>query len=126
MTELTKNMSDKEKWMWSLAMTESHNNPDSRLGDHGRAFGRWQVHPDWVWTYSRGNSIVPRLGETWDSFIERILSAFYDKYNLNPSEKAMMFHLGHRSSVLAVDWDHDYATRFNSYLDQATKFQNGD
>ena len=56
------------EWMNCLAKTESGDDPNAPLGDHGRAFGRWQVYPDWLWGWTNHYGTAPRLGETWDEF----------------------------------------------------------
>lgn len=102
-----------EKFLHTLAMTESNNNADVELGDGGRALGRFQVHPDWVFTQSKKFKKEPNLNETWDSFITRLVSAFFNQFQLlRPVYIAMHFHLGHASFEWSDDWDKEYAARF--------------
>ena len=102
-----------EQFVRALALTESNDNPEA-WGDAGRAMGRWQVHPDWVWTWANKYALEPALNETWDSFIHRLVTAFANEHLSigNSTQVAMHFHLGHRSNSLAFDWDADYAQRF--------------
>src|SRR5208337_1756242 len=86
-----------------------------------RAMGRWQVHPDRVWSESRLRRVAPNLGETWDSWIGRILTVIFK--GLYPVESpvaiAMYWHLGHFSKPDATDWDEDYAAKFTAALKAA-------
>lgn len=108
-----------ERFVHALAMTESGNNTNAPLGDNGRAMGRFQVHPDWVFTFSSAYHLSPMLGETWDSFITRIVRAFYQehviKYGMTAEEIAMAFHIGHIVKADSSDWDVAYAERFHRY-----------
>lgn len=109
-----------DKFIFCLAMTESHDNPNAQLGDNGRALGRFQVHPDWVWTQCKRFGIQPTLNETWDSFITRLVTAFYNHYaiSMSPVDIAMYFHIGHVVTIDSPDWDKGYATRFNGYAEK--------
>jgi hypothetical protein len=100
-----------------LAHTESKSNPNAPLGDDGRALGRWQVHPDWVWSTARRFSLQPLLNESWDRFVERLVTAFYKEHSqyLSDIEVAMFFHLGHLESPDQSGWDKGYAERFEEY-----------
>ena len=102
----------------ALALTESSDNPNAPLGDHGCAQGRWQAHPDWVDTWSKHYNIWARVNESWDSRIQRLVEAFADDHLrlYLPVEVAMYFHLGHLSHPTDTDWDADYAKRFESFL----------
>jgi hypothetical protein len=106
-----------DDFLTCLAETESGDHPDVHLGDAGRAFGRWQVHPDWVWTQCRRFGIQPTLNETWDSFIRRLVTAFFEHYiqTMDESEVAMYFHLGHHTLPTDTDWDAGYAERFQGF-----------
>lgn len=82
-------------------------------GDSGQAVGRWQVHPCWVWDHCK---LPPTLTDTWDSWIEKNIEAFFNAHTfLPPIEIAMFFHLGHRTLPSAKDWDGVYAVRFTKY-----------
>lgn len=104
-----------QQFSTALGLTESNGNPNSPLGDHGRALGRFQVHPDWVFDWSNRLGIVPKLSETWDSFVERMVQAFYTHHvggTLSDVEIAMAFHIGHLVHNYDPDWDSAYADRF--------------
>jgi hypothetical protein len=106
-----------QDFLYCLGKTESNDNPNVHLGDNGRALGRFQVHPDWVYTQSARFGLKPFLNETWDSFITRLVTAFYE-HNIQfiaPVDVAMYFHLGHRTPSTAPDWDAEYAERFNVF-----------
>ena len=98
----------------ALAGTESNDNVNAPLGDHGCAMGRFQAHPDWVDTWSKHYDLWARDDETWDSRIERLVEAFADDHLqwLSAVEVAMYFHLGHRAIPTDKDWDAAYAKRF--------------
>lgn len=98
----------------AIAIVESNDNPNAPLGDAGRALGRYQVHPDWVWTQCRRFTLAPFLNETWDAFIVRLVQAFYVGYSgtMPDVEVAMYFHLGHHAHPSDGDWDQEYASRF--------------
>ena len=104
-------------FLFCLGKTESNDDPDIHLGDGGRALGRFQVHPDWVWTQCRRFGIQPALNETWDSFVTRLVTAFFDFYGgqMQDIEVAMYFHLGHRTLPTDNDWDVGYAERFQVF-----------
>ncbi len=106
-----------EQFLTCLAKTESNDNPNAPLGDHGRALGRFQTHPDWVWTQCKRFGIQPTLNETWDSFITRLVIAFFEHYiqTMDEMEVAMYFHLGHHTKPTDADWDSGYAERFQGF-----------
>ena len=98
-----------------IAVVESNNNPNAPLGDDGRALGRFQVHPDWLFDWSTNYHITPHLMETWDSFVIRVVEAFYQSHTtMMDVEIAMYFHLGHPCKSTDSDWDKDYAERFTT------------
>ena len=101
----------------ALAMTESGEDAKA-WGDNGRAVGRFQVHPDWLWTWAKHYGLQPNLDETWDSFITRVVIAFATDHlsYLSQVEVAMYFHLGHKTIPAHYDWDADYAKRFRQYI----------
>jgi hypothetical protein len=106
------------EFLRALAMTESLNCPDVMLGDGGRAAGRYQMHPDWVFWASQHYHITPHLNETWDSFFTRLVTAFYGDFVRyeTPLVIAMRFHIGHLvPSPSSPNWDEAYAKRFLSY-----------
>ena len=87
-----------------------------RWGDAGRAMGRFQMHPDEMWTWAHRLTIAPELNETWDSFIERLVEAFYSFHlaTLAPVEVAMTYHEGHVVKEGDPSWDAQYAQKFNA------------
>ena len=104
-----------EQFARALALTESNDNPEA-WGDAGRAMGRWQVHPDWVWTWAKHYGLEPPLNATWDSFVRSVVAAFANDHlrNMLPDGVAMYFHLGHPNGLERGDWDDDYAQRFEA------------
>jgi len=112
-----------EQFIWCLSMTESHNNPDSKLGDSGRAEGRFQIHPDWMDTQMRKFAIRPALNETWNTFFTRLVTAFYnwEIRNMDAVHCAMYFHMGHPTNQTNEDWDKEYADRFVDFAAQVIK-----
>jgi hypothetical protein len=100
-----------------LGKTESHDNPNAPLGDAGRALGRFQVHPDWVHTQEVAFGLQPIVNETWDSFITRLVTAFFNRHvkDMDEIEVAMYFHLGHHTLPTDADWDAHYAERFQTF-----------
>src|SRR5882672_2144371 len=99
-------MSTVDQFLDALAAVESSNNPQA-WGDGGRAMGRWQVHPDRLWFEANRYGREPELGETWDSFVRRVLESIY--YSLletrEPRELAMYWHVGHWTAPDRPDWD---------------------
>jgi hypothetical protein len=106
-----------EEWIDALGKTESNSAPNAPLGDGGRAMGRWQVHPDWLWGWASHYGILPKLSETWDEFVRRILERFaYDHLGwLGDVRSAMYFHIGHIAKETDPSWDKDYAKRFSNF-----------
>jgi hypothetical protein len=98
----------------ALAIVESTDNPNTPKGDGGRADGRWQIHPDEMWTWAHRLALAPQLGETWDSFVERIVEGFYSFHTaqLAPIEVAMTWHIGHVVHFGGAAWDAGYAAKF--------------
>ena len=95
-----------------LGLVESDGNI-AAWGDaaHGAylAVGRFQVHPAWLFDHI----LKPAVSETWDSWVERMVEAFYTpRAYLPPVEVAMWFHIGHRVQPDENDWDAPYAKRF--------------
>lgn len=98
-----------------LGKVETNNNPNAPLGDSGRAFGEFQVHPDRLWNEAHHYGITPKLGESWDSFVRRVLDAVFEartKQGHPPDVIAMYWHVGHFTLPGDGDWDHAYAARF--------------
>ena len=82
----------------AIAIVESGDNPNAPLGDHGRALGRYQMHPDFMWDWCKRLNIHPELNETWDSFQYRLILrhySFYSGQGLTDVQCAMSFHEGH-------------------------------
>jgi hypothetical protein len=100
-----------------LGETESGDNPNAHLADAGRALGRFQIHPDWMDTQEKRFGIRPLLNETWDAFLTRLVTAFFNHYvqDMEDVEVAMYFHLGHRATPTDADWDKGYAERFQTF-----------
>lgn len=99
----------------AIGIVESNGNPNSPLGDDGRALGRFQVHPDELWGWATRLTLYPHLSETWDSFVDRVVQRFYTFHvaqSLTPVQIAMCWHLGHISRESDPDWDSGYAARF--------------
>ena len=99
----------------AIGLVESNGNPNSKLGDDGRALGRFQVHPDECWGWAKRLSLAPQLSETWDSFVERIVEGFYSFHTdqgLTAIQTAMTWHIGHIVREESPDWDLGYASRF--------------
>jgi hypothetical protein len=105
-----------EQFLACLAETETNDNPRA-WGDNGRAIGRFQVHPDWVHTQEVRFGLQPVLNETWDSFITRLVTKFFELHigTMDEQEVAMYFHLGHRTLPTDADWDTHYAERFQGF-----------
>lgn len=99
----------------ALARIESNQNP-YQWGDGGRAMGRFQLHPDWLFGWAGHYHLSPKLGETWDSFAMRVVEWFvasHEEQEYGPLEIAMKFHVGHVvRSAADPDWDQEYADRF--------------
>ena len=106
-----------QDFLWCLGRTESNDNPNSPLGDGGRAAGRFQIHPDWMDTQEKRFGLRPELNETWDSLFTRLVTAFFEHYGAQMSdvEVAMYFHIGHRVLPTDRDWDAKYAERFQVF-----------
>lgn len=105
----------------AIAQVESSDNPEA-WGDGGRAMGRYQVHPDRLWFEAKKWRLEPKLGETWDQFVARVLSAMYEANAgvFEPPEVAMYWHKGHWVKRAAPDWDLAYASKFSDALARAT------
>ena len=108
----------------ALAIVESNDNSNVPLGDGGRALGRWQVHPDRLFDEAKRFELTPHLGETWDSFVGRVLRAMiaHELQNWTPIEVAMFWHLGHRLHEGEGDWDHAYGDKFSNDLVHVIEF----
>jgi hypothetical protein len=113
-------MTTVDQFLKALAMVESSDDPEA-WGDAGRAMGRWQVHPDRLWSEARRYGLQPLLGETWDQFVARCLRARWQEESptYGPTTIAMFWHLGHWSFVDKPDWDAKYAARFEAELAKA-------
>ena len=109
-----------DQFLKALAIVESRDNPEE-WGDAGRAMGRWQVHPDRLFDECARSKIEPKLGETWDQLVARVLRAMWTyHYPMQDEvEIAMFWHLGHFSTPTESDWDAKYAVRFMAALANA-------
>ena len=96
-----------------IAEIES-SNVATAWGDGGRAMGRYQVHPAWVWTYATAFKLPPADFEKWDDWVFGLVAQFFAHYSTadGPLEVAMRFHLGHLSRMSDADWDGEYAAKF--------------
>lgn len=105
-----------ERFALALGMTESGGDPRA-FGDGGCALTSFQVHPAWVWDQTRTPDVMPKVAETWQSWVESLVRRFYIRNSpqLNDVEIAMRFHLGHTSREGDPDWDAEYAQRFTAY-----------
>lgn len=106
-------MTTVEQFLKALAMVESSDDPEA-WGDSGRAMGRWQVHPDRLWHEMQHGLIFPKLGETWDQLVARVLRTICEFYldKVTPVEIAMYWHIGHWIKPGDLTWDAKYAARF--------------
>jgi hypothetical protein len=102
-----------------IGLTET-NGKVTELADGGRAFSRFQVHPDWFSDHVRIYNLYAQLGETWDHWVERVVTEFAARFLpvMMPVEVAMLFHEGHKVEAGQADWDDEYAARFNSYAEK--------
>jgi len=104
-----------QKFAYALGKVESNNTPYGAFGDGGRAMGQWQLHPDARDTDQRLLNIQAKLGETWDSYVYRIVIAFYLHYTAlgySPPEIAMTWHVGHAIHLNEPGWDAAYNDEF--------------
>lgn len=115
-------MTTGDQFLKAIAIIESHDNPEA-WGDHGRAMGRWQVHPDRLWCEAMRFDIEPKLGETWDQLVGRVLRAVWHLGMMSqlPINIAMYWHLGHWTYPDKPDWDKEYAARFVAALADAAE-----
>lgn len=113
-------MATVEQFLKALAVVESSDDPEA-WGDQGRAMGRWQVHPDRLWSEMHAQSIKPAIGETWDQLVGRVLRAMFGKFESSRTlpEIAMYWHVGHMLFAGRDDWDPKYAARFGAALANA-------
>lgn len=107
-----------EQFASALAEVESGGNWQA-WGDEGRAMGRWQVHPAWLWGWAKRYQLEPTVGESWDSFVMAVVVAFardHFEQGFTPYSLAQYFHLGH---ARRRDYDPAYAARFKEALSHA-------
>lgn len=102
-----------------LGLVESSGN-EYAWGDSGRALGRFQVHPAWLFEAATRYAIQPTVDDTWDIFVERVVLAFFASniINSNPLKVAMHFHRGHEVEPSDPDWDVLYSGRFADWCDK--------
>jgi hypothetical protein len=98
-----------------IASIESADKPQA-WGDNGCAIGLYQAHPAWVFRFSRALNVEPSANETWNSWIGRIILAFFGIHfpKVEPILLAMYYHVGHIVYPYDKEWDHDYAARFTA------------
>lgn len=117
---MPEHMTTVDQFLKALAVVESSDDPEA-WADGGRAMGRWQVHPDRLWSEMHSLQITPKLGETWDQLVARVLRAMW--VELEPKHTtiaiAMYWHLGHWVTSLDRDWDTKYTARFDAALANA-------
>jgi len=113
-------MTTVEIFLDAIAQVESSDNPEA-WGDGGRAMGRYQVHPDRLWSEAKRWRLEPKLGETWDQFVARVLTAMFEANAVafQPEEIAMYWHEGHWVKPGGKDWDHLYDQKFMDALQRA-------
>lgn len=107
-----------QQFAQAIGQIESGDHTNAPLGDEGRAFGRFQTHIDWLWQWANSLHISPALGETLDSFQNRVVQAYFTKrieQGLTPVEAAVSYHRGHICREGDADWAaDDYAQRFDA------------
>jgi len=115
-------MTNEDKFVHALALIESRNNPNTPLGDHGRAAGRWQQHPYFTWRWSPFGPMGVHLSEneraevkgnpTQDVVEEMAVRLFfrYAPPDKAPASIAVAYHL-HGSHIYNDD-DPEYRARF--------------
>ena len=108
-----------DQFLVALGMVESNNQPFA-WGDGGRAMGRWQVHPDRLFSEMESHKIEPKLGETWDALQGRVVRAIAEMYlpDEDATSVAMYWHLGHWSDPKSDDWDLTYQVSFVNALNR--------
>jgi len=104
----------------ALAEVESSGDPHA-WGDDDRAVGTWQVHIDRLWSEARRWGIEPRLGERFNDFVRRVITAMYENLvaKLGPVSVAMYWHKGHVTDPSKDDWDLSYATKMSDAIPSA-------
>jgi hypothetical protein len=102
-----------------LAFVESNHELEA-WGDDGLAMGLYQAHAAWVVTYAKRYNIWPAVDEGWNSWVRRLIGAFFAEYSKTwtDTEVAMHYHLGHPSVAQDLDWDAKYASRFREMASQ--------
>lgn len=96
-----------------ISRVESNHNPHA-YGDGGRALTSYQVHPAWLFEWTFKLRVSPRVNDTWDEFVARVIDVFAVHVfglGLTVTEGAMYFHLGHITFATSPDWDHAYAEK---------------
>lgn len=99
----------------SIAIVESGDRSFPPPGDGGRAMGRYQMHPDFVFEWSSRLRIIPFLMETWDAYFTRLVQGYFIfrmGQALTAVQAAVSFHVGHLCHESDDGWDADYASRF--------------
>src|SRR5271168_4996330 len=105
----------------AIALVESTNNPEEWGDNVGtpplpQAFGRYQMHMDFIWEWAHDLGISPNLGETVDSFQCRLIQGYFAKrmsQGFLPIEAAVSFHIGHPTFPNDPDWNNkNYPERF--------------
>lgn len=112
-----------QQWAQAIAIIESSNRSNPPLGDSGRALGRYQMWPSWVFEWAKRLNLYPTVNETWDAYFTRLIQGYFTfrtKQGLTPVQAAVSFHRGHVVKEGDPDWlADDYAERFNAASIQA-------
>lgn len=102
-----------------ISKLESNGDPHA-FGDKGQALTSFQVHPAWVIDWSQRLHVEPRVNDTWERFVGRIVEVFgfhaCETLKLGRIEAAMYFHIGHVVWEGEQDWDEQYAARARKIL----------
>lgn len=110
-----------EHWSTALAIVESENNPNTKLGDSGKALGRWQEHPSFVFDWLTDNDFDEIDDSwTWDMICERVLLNFYNyavHYKVDDIVAACGFHMHGNPKRGLISECPDYAKKFQRALD---------
>lgn len=99
----------------AIAVVESGDRSNPPLGDDGRALGRYQMHPDWLWEWATNLKTVPALSETWDAYFTRLIQQYFGYrtgQGLTAIQAAVSFHVGHIVREDDPTWDAQYASDF--------------
>jgi hypothetical protein len=108
-------MNDEDLFIRAIARVESSDDPNVRLGDNGRAAGRYQQHPTFYASWQPTTAELQTMHEpTWDQCYELALRKFWRKRPVDKAfaDVAVAYHL-HGQHVYSGD-DQTYRQRFES------------